>query len=424
MSISNLLVLDSQYNGSRDLFWVDSPTPDLIGYNIYRAHDYPTNWIKLNNEPHPGHLYRDKTLLQQVSYTVKDTDWVSVGGDGQYVFKLPECPIWSSEIVKGHPTVANNPMDVYMTMDGVWTAVGRVDGSESLIYFEALNLARGGSVQMKGAHTFVKNVIPTQTIVITYNKLLNYVDIFAAGLGPRTFYTVVPVLFNGKELHAPGAPGTEYKSTMEVDQIDYMLAEMIRRNAFIFEQAGEPASLIVRRTKGKICGCMVANNTPRSGCSACYETGIIGGYYGPFEILFIDPDTAATRTINEGGVKVERTSRSYLGPTPVVSAGDLIVRRNGERLEISDVVWKSPRGVLVQQDFNVNLLPVKDTRYLIPLVAPQPPSDSIETFDPRFVETRNLPTEPLSNPRTDPTKTWENPIKPMGRTVKFGNVQT
>lgn len=424
--IQSLIVLDSTYTGSRDLFWVESTEKDLVGYNIYRAYDSPTNWTKLNLTPHPGHFYRDQTAVEIVSHTVQPSDWVSVGVDGQYVFKIPGAPIWSSSIVKGHPTVANNPMDVQVTLDGVPTSVGRVDGQEGLVYFEVMTMTKGGAINVKRAHRLTKNVTPTQTVVATYRKLNNYVDIYLSGQGSgtRTFYTVVPVTTNGAETHFPGALGSEIKNTMEVDQMDYMFAEMVRRNAFLFEQCGEPASLLIRRTRGEKCGCLVSNGEPRTGCGSCYETGIIGGYYGPYEMLFIDPDTAATRTLDEGGVKVERQSRSYLGPTPLVQAGDLIVRRNGERLEIADVVYKSPRGVLLQQDFDVSLLPPKDTRYLIPLVAPQPPSQPTQVFDPRFVETRQLPAEPLTDPRTDPTKVWENPVVPVGRTKKFGNIQT
>jgi hypothetical protein len=422
--IQNLLVLDSQYIGCRDLFWVESTIKDLLGYNVYRAIDYPTNWVKLNSEPHPGHFYRDQTQLTWEEYTVTSSDWVTIGVDGQWVFKIPGAPIWASEIVKGAPMVANNPMDVEVTIDTAPVGVGRVDGQEGLVFFEALNLGAHGAVTSKKGHPFTKNQVPTQTVKVRYRKLRNLVNIFLAGAGSRTFYTVVPVLSNGQEYHAPGVSGTEIKNTLEVDQMDFMLAEMVRRNAFLFEQSGEPASLLIRRTRGVPCGCLISNGEPRSGCPSCYETGVVGGYYGPFELLFIDPDVAATRTINEGGVKVERSSRSYLGPTPVVQNGDLIIRRNGERLEISDVVYKSPRGVLVQQDFNVILLPAKDTRYLVPLVAPQPPGIPPETFDPRFVETRTLPSEPLADPRTDPTKTWENPKKPVGRTTKFGNIQT
>ena len=425
--ISNLLVLNSSYVGSRDLSWTDSPERDIIGYNIYRAYDAPVTWTLLNETPHPLRFYRDQTNYTLTTYVVKDTDWVSVGRDGQWVFKVPTQPIWSSSIVKGHPTIANNPADVQVEVDGAVISVGRVDGQEGLVYFDIITLAAGGAVASKfHPADFVKGQIPTNVITVTYRKLKNYVDIFLAGpgSGSRTFYTVVPVLAGGFEMHKPGAFGTEVKNTLEVDQMDYMFAEMVRRNAFLFEQSGEPADLMIRRSKGVLCGCLVGNNEPRHGCQACYETGIIGGYFGPFEMLFIDPDVAATRTINEGGIKVERTSRSYLGPTPLVQAGDFIVRRNGERLLISDPVYKSPRGVLLQQDFNVNLMGPNDTRYFIPLVPNPPPPEPIQTYDPRFVETRQLPGEPITDPLTDPTKVWENPVAPRGRTIKFGNIET
>jgi hypothetical protein len=41
--ILDLLILNSSYVGSHDLWWAD--THDATkGYNIYRAFDYPTNW--------------------------------------------------------------------------------------------------------------------------------------------------------------------------------------------------------------------------------------------------------------------------------------------------------------------------------------------------------------------------------------------
>lgn len=420
--IQNLLVLNSAYNGSRDLSWNDDPDSKVIGYNVYRAFDAPTNWTLLTAEPHPTHFYRDQTTYVTVEYVVKPEDWVSFGNDGQWVFKVPERPIWSSSVVKGHPTVANHPMDVQVTIDDVPVSIGRVDGQEGLVYFEQWTVGKGGATSSKRTHTFAKNQMTSSVVKVWYRKLTNYVDIHLAGT--RAFYSVVPVLEGGFEQHRPGQMGTEFKNTLEVDQMDYMFAEMVRRNAFIFEQAGEPADLMIRRSKGTLCGCLIGNGEARHGCTSCFETGIIGGYFGPYEILFIDPDTAATRTINEGGVKVERDSRSYLGPSPMVQNGDFIVRRNGERLGIGNVVYKMPRGVLLQQDFDVTLIPRNDSRYKIPLTDPTPPGQPIQTYDPRFVETRELPAEPLTNPLTDPTKTWENPTVPVGRTVKFGNIQT
>lgn len=418
--IQNLVVLDSASFGSRDLHWLDQGGSGL-GYNIYRAFDYPTNWTKLNSTPYPGCFYRDQTTLTLTTYTVTNADWVSQGLDGQWCFKIPQAPIWSGQTVKGSPRLANNPLDVLVTIDGVQAGVGRVDGSEGLVYLEVLNLAADGSKQVKKGLPFTVNTPITQTVVVKYYMLANYVDIYLANGVTRTFYTVVPVDAQGNETYAPGAPGTEIKSTFEVDQMDYMLAEMVRRNAWLFEQVGEPAFLMIRKHRGTRCECTVENGEPRSGCPSCYETGIVGGYYGPFDVLYIDPDSQATRILNEGGVRVERESQSYLGPTPYIQDGDLIVRRNGERLSIYGVTYKQPRGILVQQSFQTTLLQPGDTRYAIPVITP--PTGNPTLFDPRFDQAA-IPAEPLTNPLTDPTKIWENPVIPQGRDAKFGNIMS
>jgi hypothetical protein len=414
--ISNLLVLNSSFNGSRDLYWVDDPDPKVMGYNIYRAYNYPAEWTLLNADPHPGNLYRDETVLTPTVYTVKPKDWVSFGIDGRYIFKIPDI-LWSSA-VKGRATVSNHPDDITMIVNGVILRPGRVDGQEGLVYLSQIDtLSADGGTTTHSYNSLLNSTPAEADVVVTYKKLTNYVDIFMTTL--RTFYTVVPVKEGGQEVHLPGLVGTPVTNSLEVEQIDYMQLEMVRRNQWVFEQCGEPAYLMIRKSKGKICGCVISNGEPRTGCPSCYETGIIGGYYGPLDILFIDPDTAAVRTLDEGGVKVERTSRSYLTRTPVVHNGDMIVRRNGERMVIANVTYKSPKGTLLQQDFDVELLQPKDTRYLIPLSSNPP----VVLVDPRFQATD--PTkEPLTSPTTDPTNTWENPVKPEGRTVVFGNIMT
>jgi hypothetical protein len=296
-----------------------------------------------------------------------------------------------------------------------------VDGQEGLVYLSQIDTLNSDG----GTKTIAYNPLiaaapsdPSQVeVIVTYKKLTNYVDIFMASL--LTYYAIVPVLENGTEAHIPGQIGTPVTNNLEIEHIDFMQEEMVRRNQWLFEQTGEPAYLMVRRTKGKICGCVISNGEPRTGCPSCYETGVTGGYYGPLDMLFIDPDTAAIRTLDEGGTKVERTSRSYLTRTPIVHNGDLIVRRNGERMVIANVVYKTPKGVLLQQDFDVELLQPKDTRYLIPLSSNPP----VVLVDPRFQPT-DATKEPMTNPTTDPTKIWENPVKPEGRTITFGNIMT
>jgi len=41
--ITNLLVLNSSYVGSHDLWWAHDPEA-VKGYNIYRAYEHPSNW--------------------------------------------------------------------------------------------------------------------------------------------------------------------------------------------------------------------------------------------------------------------------------------------------------------------------------------------------------------------------------------------
>ena len=420
--ISEILILNSSHTGSRDLFWVDDPNPKVIGYNVYRSYNAPDDWTRINETPHPGQLYRDQTTLQAVEYVIQPTDWVSYGLDGQWVMKIPDAPIWSSA-VQGRATIANHPDDITMKVNGEIVRAGRVDGQEGLVYMTNFAmLPATGSVTTTASNKLKgkgrKGVVPAGLDVrIVYKKLINFVDIFLTGI--KTFYTVVPVLEGGAEEHLPGEAGSPVANSYDIEQIDYMQAEMVRRNQWIFEQTGEPAFLMIRKTKGQICQCTLSNGEPRTGCKSCYETGIVGGYYGPLDILFIDPDVAATRTLNEGGVKVERISRSYLTRTPIVHSGDFIVRRNGERMVISNVVYKSPKGVILQQDFDVEVLQPKDTRYLIPLNDNPLPI----LYDPRFVPA-DPSEEPVTNPETDPTKTWENETRPAGRTISFGNIMT
>ena len=423
--ISNLLILNSSINNSRDLTWNDDPDKRVIGYNIYRAFDAPAKWTLLNPAfPHPGHFYRDETTLTSITYTLQDKDWVDFGYNGQWTFRIPEAPIWSS-VVKGRSVISNHPDDVIFTLNGEFIRVGRVDGQDGLVTLTNFNtLFPTGATNTEPSNPLVpfKNQLPSSlgiVATVTYKKLTNFVDIFMTGL--RTFYSIVPVIEGGQELHNPGHPDSMGNS-QDVDSLDYMYAEMVRRNAWIFEQVGEPAFLMVRKTKGVPCACVVANGEPRTGCDSCHETGIIGGYYGPYDLLFIDPDVAAVRTLEEGGAKVERTARSYLGRTPVVSSGDLIVRRNGDRMVIHNVVYKSPRGIMLQQDFDVELLQRKDTRYMIPLSMNHPVFPPV-LYDPRF-EPANPHEEPVTDPLTDPTKIWENPKVYKGRTVTFGNIQT
>jgi hypothetical protein len=428
-AVSSLLILNSSFVGSRDLWWVDSPSATK-GYNIYRAFDQPDQWAKINGDiPWQGHFYRDATVLTQKTYTVQQADFVEQGELGKWGFKLPE--VAYSSLIQGRPIVATSPDDVTVLLDGKPYRPVMVVGLDQTVWMQMDNTVApaadarpfiGGdaAVALVNNGDVGKADYSGVQWEVRYNALTNFVDIYTTLT--RTFYTVVPVGDRG-EVHTPGALGTPVVNSQEVDRMDYMQREMVRRNAWLFEQVGEPAYIMFRKTRGVSCGCKGTGlGQPRTGCPSCFEIGFVGGYYGPYDILFIDPDQAATRELDEGGVKVTRAARSYLTNTPIVQDGDLIIRRNGERLVISEVVYKSPRGVILQQDFNVTLLNKGDTRYLIPVNTGLP-----TIFDPVVV---NNPVdggkgngEPITDARTEPDKQWENKDPQAARTITFGRIQ-
>lgn len=505
--ICGLVVLNSSYVGSRDLWWPNDPKA-TVGYNVYRAIDYPANWQLLNLAPIPGQFYRDISTLASTTYTVQDSDWIEKGTFGRWSFQIPDVPY--SGIVETRPQVATSPEDVSVILatdlnflNGSLTTVSGTDvlsGTISLqvgvstpvvftttsnssivllaaaitaaaIGVTATLVAYGGPYTLSLAPTVptdtltvISSLVATSTVrpamvsgidkaiwinvdktlpiggavsnfpisalasvttfKVTYNQLTNFVDIYTNMV--RTYYTVVPVGASG-DLHAPGAAGSEIVNTQTIERLNYMLKEQIRRNAWLFERVGEPAFIMFRMSRGTACGCVGDGvGEPRHGCPVCYETGWVGGYYGPFDIVYIPPDTATNTTIEEGGRKVERISKSYLGPTPIIQNGDLIIRRNGERLIVFDMNYTQPQGAIAQQEFNVKLLNPKDTRYLIPVIAgnPYPPTlynplqanvnDGVPGVDP----------EPIFEKTNQPDAQWENPNPEVGRTTVWGAIMS
>ena len=435
--VDNLLILNSSYVGSHDLWW--APVAEATkGYNVYRAYDHPSNWVKLNPAPFHGQFWRDMSSLLEVTYTLQPQDFIEKGELGQWAFRIPDVPYATVDAQR--VVVSNSPDDVSVTVskygnvnvDGVTLRPARVLGFDRSIWMNVDNtLAQGGAVSdtalVNDGNVSIANYDSIAEWKVTYNKLNNYVDIYTSF--NRTYYTVVPVGDKG-ELHEPGCRGSVIRNTQEVDEIDWVYAEMVRRNEFLFHTTGEPAYLFFRKWRGEQCGCIFGTQQPKTGCPSCFETGFVGGYIGPYDFIFVPPDSALQAELNEGGIKVTRSSRSYLTRTPIIQNGDLVLRRNGDRMVIHDVVYKMPRGIILQQDFTVQLLPPGDTRYLIPYVNTGLPTiyNPVVRPNPYNGKPKQGHGEPVFDPRTVPSinggKDWENPNIPIGRTVEFGKIQT
>jgi hypothetical protein len=98
---------------------------------------------------------------------------------------------------------------------------------------------------------------------------------------------------------------------------------------------------------------------------------------------------------------------------------------------ISDVVYKMPRGIILQQDFTVELLAPGDTRYLSAQAMIRKNYGSLPTLynpvvrpDPKNGTGTG---QPVFDPRTVPAilggRQFENPNIPIGKTVEFGKLQ-
>ena len=433
--VQNLLVLNSSYVGSHDLWWAEDGDAK-VGYSVYRAFDHPSRWVRLNAAPWAGHFYRDMSSLAQVTYDVQPQDFIEAGELGRWAFRIPDVPYATADAARA--VVSDSPDDVSVTVsvsgdpavDGMTFRPIKVEGFDRTVYMQMDNTLPGGGAVSDLALVNDGDVSVADWSAVTlwratYKKLVNFVDIYAAL--NRTYYTVVPVGADGRDRHEPGAPGSVVRNTQEVDDIDWVFQEMVRRNQYLFETTGEPAYLLFRKWRGEPCGCVYGSQQPKTGCPVCFETGFVGGYIGPYDFLFVPPDSALSAELDEGGIKVTRQSRSYLTRTPIVQMGDLVVRRNGDRMVVSDVVYKMPRGVILQQDFTVSLLPPGDTRYLIPVVNTGLPTlyNPVVRPDPLDGKSPSLGHgEPVFDPRTVPGKDWENRNIPIGRTIEFGKIVT
>src|SRR5579863_1601954 len=259
--ITNLLVMNSSYVGSRDIWWVEDPDATK-GYNIYRAFDYPTNWTKLNSSPWLGHFYRDQSALEQVTYTVQPGDWLEQGnGLGRWGFRIPDFPY--SDVVTGRPVLANSPYGpngtnaITVYLDGQPFRPTKVTGLDRSIWLQMDNtIPLGGNVN---AYPLKSNGVVWQAdysgvkeFQVTYYKLKNFVEIYESMV--RTFYTVVPIGDRG-EVHKPGQDGSMIVNTMEVEKITWEYQAMVNYNNWLFGEVGEPAYLLFKKTRGKLCGC-------------------------------------------------------------------------------------------------------------------------------------------------------------------------
>jgi hypothetical protein len=382
--INPMVVNSMMIPGALDIRWDDpallvrNSKYTIVGVNIYRSDvsDRGPYFGPINEFPVGGGFYRDRTDIQLIENELvpwNSPSWRFKGNapnNRKYVF-CTQNPSVKNEAPGpyGKPTFANAPTDVVLRIDGQVVPVSQVfgrDGSVELInrpYFD------------HATEKLVSPILPDENSVVevSYFKLNNLVR---SGLDAKSFYRVVTVALDTTSptgFRETPLDFTQPINKFNVEQLDWIWREAIRRNHWILEQGGERVKLFIRRTAGIPCRCRIdpreleLRQQPLNSCRKCFGTGFLGGYEGPFDIIIVQ-DGAENRIAQRmRGRKKEKTQDVWMTLTPMVTQRDFITKQTGERFSIGPVTRQTARGVVLQQHYNIGYLDETDIRYLIPI---------------------------------------------------------
>lgn len=351
---------------------------NIFGVNIYRSDTGERGpYFRVNRIPVQTNFYRDRTDVVEVTQEIIPWDggWIFRGDapNNQWAWRLQTRykPLVKRE---GNAIPADSPFDVEVFIDGVRAPIAQVFGPTGQIDLSFQEVWNTVTEQWESLP------FPTEESLVTINYYYRRGNPLQNQLDTRfhVFYRLTTVAQDPTGSSQSGLIETplEYSppiSPMESEQLDYIWKEGIRRNRWILEQGGERVKLFIRRTVGNPCPCQwdprlfAFSKQPLNMCVQCYGTGFIGGYEGPYDII-IGPDESERRVSQSNmGRRLENTYEVWIGPTPIVSQRDFIVKQNGERFSIGPVRRTQVRGRTLQQAFTIGYLGFGDIRYKVPM---------------------------------------------------------
>ncbi|MHC4780418.1 MAG: hypothetical protein ACYTFG_17750, partial [Planctomycetota bacterium] len=368
----NAEVISPYIQGVLDIRWDDPATLakngvfQIVGVNIWRSDVSDRGpYFRINDFPLGGTFYRDQSSGSFTSTEVIDWDtgWINRGdckpNDRMWRFRT-KYPILKpvQEPPFDQPTYANSPYDVTVKIDGEEVMVHEVFGASGEITLINQSTYNVGTDKNDPA------VLPDENSIveICYKAAMNFV---ASGLDAKIWYRLTTVILdpeaNGGMRETP-LQWVQPHSVIEVERLDYIWKRAIRMNHWILQQGGERVKLFIRRRTGLPCLCQLDarqrefNKQPSSRCDVCYGTGFCGGYEGPYDVI-IAPDDAERRITQKlTGRRLEHSYEVWMGPSPVVTQRDFVVKQTNERYTIGAVRRPTNRGNLLQQHFSISSL--------------------------------------------------------------------
>jgi hypothetical protein len=339
---------------------------DILGVNIYRSFDSEFGpWFRINNSPVGSTFWRDKTQVVLSLQENVSNSFIKSGAatdpEGKYIFNTKFKPIIIYPSI-GEANCTN--LNVQVTVNGVSSHVERIwaaDGAVELCNYPHYDVS---SQQETPA---VLPSLSTDVVLATYKYISNEIN---TNLARRIFYRLTTVAYDSVSQQLIETPLERAARTnnQETEKLDYIWAEAIRRNSWILYQGGERVKVFIRKTTGPKCGCYVeTHGQSKSDCLTCFNTGVIGGYSGAYDIIIAPDDAEKSIRQSDRGRSLTQSYDTWTSPTPLLSQRDFIVKLNGDRYGIGPVRMPTNRGMQLQQHFMVSHLDEQDIRYKVPI---------------------------------------------------------
>jgi hypothetical protein len=376
----NVMVVSPFERGMLDVRWDDpsllggnSPY-NVLGVNVYRSDSSDRGpFRRLNSYPVGGTFFRDFTDVALVSNEIIswEAGWQS-RGDAPNVRRWTlrtRYPIYKP---RTQGVEANAPADVIVTINGIPARIHEVFGSSCEI-----TLGDAPDIDPR-PDRFAFAPLPTgsgDAVVVTYYTLKNLVS---PGVDKKSYYRVTTVAVDATQ---PGGLAetpmnvSQPASETQIEQLDYIWREAIRRNHWILQQGGERVSLFCQKVSGVPCECRaeienhvrVYSKQHSNRCKICFGTGFVGGFEGPYNVIMAPDDAEKRISQSLTGRRKEHAYEVFMTFTPIVSQRDFVVKQNNDRYSIGPVRRPTNRGNVMQQHFTLGYLDSGDIRYSVPI---------------------------------------------------------
>lgn len=417
MAPQNVQVFSPLFPGAMDIRW-DNPAffngPEqgnsayaIMGVNIYRSDVSDRGpFHRVNTAPIGGLYFRDQTEYVWISNELVQSDqWLfqaNKANDRTWQFST-QCPIVKKAFGPyQRPIYGNAPADVQITINGTAVPADYVFGLNGEITLTNEPVYDVGTDRVECA---VLPVHPDDVVLVSYYTVRNFIR---SGLDTKLFYRLTTVAVDSSSPSGLLETPLEYSqpiSNIDIETMDWVWREAIRRNNWILEQGGERVKVFIRKQAGLLCCCNEEvdnrlkeySKQPSNRCVDCYGTGYVGGYEGPYDIIVAPEDADRKVSQLEQGRRLELAYEVWTGPTPLVTQRDFVVKQTNERYSIGPVRRPSNRGNVMQQHFQIGYLDEQDIRYrvMLPGIAGYPYPQTRHTHPPHTSFTMNYKAEDL-----------------------------